>query len=80
MLYDAYQAQQDLLAPFRAGADLLSTVLNQGWQRPGTYWTRGLVAAAAFLLHALVVWLAPLLAAGLALILLESVRRRARRG
>ena len=40
----------------------------------------GLVAAAAFLLHALVVWLAPLLAAGLALILLVSVRRRARRG
>ena len=52
MLYDAYQAQQDLLAPFRAGADLLSTVLNQGWQRPGTYWTRGLAAAAEMVTRA----------------------------
>lgn len=39
-----------------------------------------LVAAARILLPSLTVWLAPLLAAGLALILLESVRRRARRG
>ena len=28
MLYDAYQAQQDFLAPLRAGADLIKAALS----------------------------------------------------
>jgi polyhydroxyalkanoate depolymerase len=34
MLYDAYQAQQDLLAPIRAGASLFSTALRATWMGP----------------------------------------------
>ncbi len=47
MLYDAYQAQQDLLAPFRAGAGLLSVALGQTWLGPGAnYFARNMAAAA----------------------------------
>ena len=47
MLYDAYQAQQDLLAPLRAGAGLLSTALGQTWMGPGgNYFARNVAAAA----------------------------------
>ena len=47
MLYDAYQAQQDLLAPFRAGAGLLSVALGQTWLGPGAnYFARNVAAAA----------------------------------
>ena len=52
MLYDAYQAQQDLLAPFRVGAELFRTALSQGWQGPAAYWTRGLAAAAEMVTRA----------------------------
>jgi len=34
MLYDAYQAQQDLLAPMRAGASLVSLALRETWLGP----------------------------------------------
>ena len=47
MLYDAYQAQQDLLAPFRAGAGLLSAALGQTWLGPGGNQVARSVAAAA---------------------------------
>ena len=47
MLYDAYQAQQDLLAPIRAGASLFSTAFSQTWMGPGTnYLFRNMAAAA----------------------------------
>lgn len=52
MLYDAYQAQQDLLAPFRAGAGLLSAVLDQNLPGPLNYWTRGVAAAAEMVTRA----------------------------
>ena len=47
MLYEAYQAQQDLLAPFRAGAGLLSAALGQPWLGPGGNQIARSVAAAA---------------------------------
>ena len=50
MLYDAYQAQQDLLAPLRAGAGLLSTALGQTWLGPGGNQVARSVAAAAEIL------------------------------
>ena len=47
MLYDAYQAQQDLLAPVRAGASLFSTALGETWLGPGPNFLFRSMAAAA---------------------------------
>jgi polyhydroxyalkanoate depolymerase len=47
MLYDAYQAQQDLLAPVRAGASLFSTALRATWLGPGVNRMFRSMAAAA---------------------------------
>jgi poly(3-hydroxybutyrate) depolymerase len=50
MLYDAYQAQQDLLAPFRAGADLLRAAFGDTSLGPAAnYWFRTLAAGAEIL-------------------------------
>ena len=47
MLYDAYQAQQDLLAPVRAGASLFSTAMRTTWLGPSAnQWFRSMAAAA----------------------------------
>ncbi|HVZ27016.1 MAG TPA: polyhydroxyalkanoate depolymerase, partial [Rhizomicrobium sp.] len=47
MLYDAYQAQQDLLAPLRAGADLFKTAFSDTRVGPtANYWWRSMAAAA----------------------------------
>jgi polyhydroxyalkanoate depolymerase len=47
MLYDAYQAQQDLLAPVRMGASLLGTALSAPWAGPvGNQVLRSMAAAA----------------------------------
>ena len=47
MLYDAYQAQQDLFAPIRAGADLFKTAFGDTRVGPaGNYMFRSLAAAA----------------------------------
>ncbi len=41
MLYEAYQAQQDVLAPFRAGADLFKTAFGDTQMGPSAnYWLR----------------------------------------
>ena len=47
MLYDVYQAQQDLLAPVRAGASLFSTALRATWLGPSTNHLFRRMAAAA---------------------------------
>jgi polyhydroxyalkanoate depolymerase len=47
MLYDAYQAQQDLLAPIRAGASLFSTAMQATWLGPGVNRMFRSMAAAA---------------------------------
>ncbi len=47
MLYDAYQAQQDFLAPVRAGASLFSTALQQTWMCPNVNFMFRNMAAAA---------------------------------
>jgi polyhydroxyalkanoate depolymerase len=47
MLYDAYQAQQDLLAPVRAGASLFSTAFGSTWAGPGANQIFRSMAAAA---------------------------------
>src|SRR5471030_1324430 len=53
MLYDAYQAQQDLLAPFRAGASLFSTALRETWLRPSAnHVLRSMSAAAEIIFRA----------------------------
>ena len=50
MLYDAYQAQQDLLAPFRAAAELSRRALDQAWLGPGgNHAARSMAAAAEIL-------------------------------
>src|SRR5438874_7591671 len=50
MLYDAYQAQQDMLAPWRAGADLLRAALGDTSLGPAAnYWFRTLAAGAEVL-------------------------------
>ncbi len=47
MLYDAYQAQQDFLAPFRAGADLFKSAFGDTALGPATnYWFRSMSAGA----------------------------------
>src|SRR3978361_2199650 len=47
MLYDAYQAQQDLLAPLRAGADLIKAALSDTALGPAAnYWFRSIGAGA----------------------------------
>jgi polyhydroxyalkanoate depolymerase len=47
MLYDAYQVQQDLFAPFRAGADLIKVAFSDTVLGPGAnYVFRSLAAAA----------------------------------
>jgi poly(3-hydroxybutyrate) depolymerase len=47
MLYDAYQAQQDMLAPVRAGASLLSLALGETWLGPqANFMFRNMAAAA----------------------------------
>ena len=47
MLYDAYQAQQDLLAPWRAGADLIKAALGDTVLGPAAnYWFRSIGAGA----------------------------------
>jgi poly(3-hydroxybutyrate) depolymerase len=56
MLYDAYQAQQDLLAPFRAGARLLSAALDKTWLGPaGNQVARSMAAGAEMLTRAKVI-------------------------
>jgi poly(3-hydroxybutyrate) depolymerase len=47
MLYDAYQAQQDMLAPIRAGASLFSTALGQTWLGPQANFVLKSMSAAA---------------------------------
>jgi polyhydroxyalkanoate depolymerase len=47
MLYDAYQAQQDMLAPIRAGASLFSTALSQTWLGPQANFVLKSMSAAA---------------------------------
>ena len=47
MLYDAYQAQQDLLAPVRASASLFSTALRATWAGPSVNRMLRSMAAAA---------------------------------
>lgn len=47
MLYDAYQAQQDLLAPFRAAATLASLGLSATWLGPGANSLARTIAATA---------------------------------
>ena len=47
MLYDAYQAQQDFLAPWRAGADLVKAALSDTALGPAAnYWFRSIGAGA----------------------------------
>ena len=47
MLYDAYQAQQDFLAPWRAGADLIKAALSDTAMGPAAnYWFRSIGAGA----------------------------------
>ena len=47
MLYDAYQAGQDALAPMRAGADMLKTALGDTSMGPAAnYWLRSMAAGA----------------------------------
>jgi polyhydroxyalkanoate depolymerase len=71
MLYDAYQAQQDLLAPFRAGARLLSAVLDRTWLGPvGNRAARSMAAAAEMFTRAKVIHERP--AYGLALTTAEG--------
>ena len=46
-MYDAYQAQQDMLAPIRAGADLFRTAFSDTRLGPAAnYWWRSLAAGA----------------------------------
>lgn len=53
MLYDAYQAQQDMLAPVRAGASLLSLALGETWLGPqANFMFRNMAAAAEILSRA----------------------------
>lgn len=53
MLYDAYQAQQDLLAPVRAGASLVSLALRDTWLGPfANPALRSAAAAAEIVAHA----------------------------
>jgi polyhydroxyalkanoate depolymerase len=47
MLYDAYQAHQDMLAPFRAGATFFHSSMGQTWFGPGTNFVLKSMAAAA---------------------------------
>ena len=48
MLYDAYQAQQDLFAPVRAGADLVRAALSDTTLGPAAnYMFRSVAAGAA---------------------------------
>ncbi len=50
MLYDAYQAQQDMLAPLRAGADLTRAAFGDTRMGPAAnYWFRTLAAGAEIL-------------------------------
>jgi poly-beta-hydroxyalkanoate depolymerase len=47
MLYDAYQAQQDFLAPLRAGADLFKSAFSDTSMGPATnYLFRSMSAGA----------------------------------
>jgi polyhydroxyalkanoate depolymerase len=47
MFYDAYQAQQDFLAPFRAAADLARSALSDTYAGPvANAWLRGVAAGA----------------------------------
>ena len=47
MLYDAYQAQQDFLAPLRAGADLIKAAFSDTALGPAAnYWFRSIGAGA----------------------------------
>jgi polyhydroxyalkanoate depolymerase len=47
MLYDAYQAQQDFLAPLRAGADLFKSAFGDTSMGPAAnYWLRSAAAGA----------------------------------
>ncbi len=56
MLYDAYQAQQDMLAPFRAGASLFSTAMGATWLGPqANYAMRNMAAAAEIMARAKII-------------------------
>ena len=53
MMYDAYQAQQDFLAPFRAGADLMKAALGDTQAGPAAnYMFRSFAAGAEILSRA----------------------------
>ena len=48
MLYEAYQAQQDFLAPWRAGADLMKAALGDTSMGPAAnYMFRSFAAGAS---------------------------------
>ena len=53
MLYEAYQAQQDAMAPFRAAAELTHAALSDTCAGPiANYWLRGAAAGADIFSHA----------------------------
>src|SRR6185503_3738376 len=52
MLYDAYQVGQDMLAPYRAGADLARSAFGDTSLGPAAnYWFRTLAAGAEILVR-----------------------------
>ena len=56
MLYDAYQAQQDVLAPFRAGADMFRAAFGDTKLGPAAnYWWRSMAAGAEIISRAHVI-------------------------
>ena len=66
MLYDAYQAQQDILAPVRAGASLFSTALGETWLGPqANFLFRNMAAAAEIVSRAKMIHERPPYAIGL---------------
>jgi polyhydroxyalkanoate depolymerase len=66
MLYDAYQAQQDMLAPVRAGASLFSTALGETWLGPqANFLFRNMAAAAEIVSRAKMIHERPPYAIGL---------------
>src|SRR5208282_704059 len=52
MLYQVYQARQDLLAPLRVTADLAGALLQEPQAGPfGNFWIRSAAAAAELMCH-----------------------------
>lgn len=80
MLYDAYQAQQDMLAPLRAGADLARTAFGDTAAGPAAnYWFRSLAAGAEILFRSQLIHerpaygIAPVMVAGEPVAITEEV-------